>query len=142
VGAQLALERAELGVEVVDNAEQRGDRSLPDPRDAVLARSSIAPGLRNAVRLRRSPHCVSSPNVRLIAEVRSRIRCARRRSRSRLARSSSDGNVVGNEIEMSAYGPLHLRDVQVLAAAGAGGNHRIEHHLPKLPAQPCTCRGR
>ena len=55
------------------------------------ASSSSAQGLRSAVRLRRSPHCVSSPNVRLIEEVRSRIRCERRRNRSRIARSSSGG---------------------------------------------------
>jgi hypothetical protein len=36
VRTQFALERSELRVEVVDDAEQRGDRLPPDLRDAVL----------------------------------------------------------------------------------------------------------
>src|SRR4051812_7518042 len=55
------------------------------------ASSEIASGFLSAVRLRRSPHCVSRPKLRFIADVRRRIRCDRRRSRSRLARSSRPG---------------------------------------------------
>src|SRR5919106_2030731 len=46
--------------------------------------------------------------------------------------------VVGHEAEMLTHGPLDLRDVQVVAAAGIGTDDRIEHEVSKLPAYPCA----
>ena len=84
------------------------------------ASSSSAPGLRSAVRLRRRPHWVSSPKVRLIAEVRRRIRCERRRSRSRIARSSSGGTqTAGTRSRRARSASTRASTRSVLQASGA-----------------------
>lgn len=81
--------------DVADLARECEPEQLTDCRHTAgtpfRASSASASGSRSALRLRRSPHCVSSPNIRLAAEVRFRTRWVRRRIRSRFARSSTLG---------------------------------------------------
>jgi hypothetical protein len=84
------------------------------------ASSSTAPGWRSAETLRRRPHCVSRPKVRFIEEVRSRIRCERRRSRSRIARSSIGGTqTVGTRSRRARSASTRASTRSVLQASGA-----------------------
>ena len=76
---------AELGRRSASTIESRHAAGTPR-----ASSSPIALGSRKRLSERRSPHWVSIPKVRFIADVRRRKRCMRRLSRSRSAQSSSD----------------------------------------------------
>ncbi len=108
---------------------RRANRSPPAPRRSSAATSRrrrvrrAAPS-RPAARSRsseiRSPHCVSRPKIRFIADARNRTRCIRRRSCSRSARSSSDGSQsAGTKSRRQSSASTRASTLSVLQASGA-----------------------
>ena len=89
------------------------------------ASASTAPGWRRWVTPARTPHCVSSPKMRFLAEVRSRIRCIRRSSCSSSARSASDGtHTSGTSSRRASSASTRASMRSVLAASGANARAR------------------
>jgi hypothetical protein len=76
-GPQLAHERSKMRVEVVDDAEQRGDRMPPDLGHAAVGDHVEGAGLPQRGELRGRPTASAARKVRLIDDVRSRIRMRR-----------------------------------------------------------------
>ena len=87
--------------------------------------SVIVSGARRRCSEMRRPHCVCRPKMRFIADARIRTRCIRRRSRSRSARSSSDGiHSSGTKSRRASSANTRASTLSVLHASGATSTGR------------------
>jgi hypothetical protein len=87
--------------------------------------SVIASGARRRCSEMRRPHCVCRPKMRFIADARIRTRCIRRCSRSRSARSSSDGiHSSGTKSRRASSANTRASTLSVLHASGATSTGR------------------
>jgi len=92
----------------------------PDLGDPVLGELLDRAGRSQRGQLAANSHCVSSPKARFIEGVRKRIRCERRRSRSRIARSSSGAtHTVGMRSRWTRSASTRASTRSVVQANGA-----------------------
>jgi hypothetical protein len=117
---QLALDRCDLPVEVVDHGQKCPNRLTPHRRHAALDQQLEGASLAQGRQVTRRPLCVSSPNAPLVAGVRRQTRWARRRSLSRSSRSLRDGtHTSGTSSRRTSSASRRASTRSVLHASGA-----------------------
>ena len=117
---QFALKRRYALVEPVDHRERFGDRAPPHLRHPARLKQRQTVWLAQPRGRDFRPHWVSTPWIRLRAIVRMRTRCMRRLSRSRSARSSSDGShTAGTRSRRHNSASTRASTLSVLHANGA-----------------------
>ena len=134
---QLPLAGVDLGVELVDEAQARGERRRPGLGDREAPRAAPGPAPRTGRDTGTGwPKAMSVAWIRFFRAVRWRTRWSRKRARSRSARTAGSGSqIAGTRSRRASSARTQASILSVLAASGARPLTLTGHPRSRRPSR-------